>query len=63
MKKINKKAAFPDQDVNLAGNQANPAAIIAVIVVVLTIIFVAVRAENWETEEGFREGVVVSLES
>ena len=48
---------------NLAGNQAKLIVIIAVIVVVLIIIFVAVRTENRETEGGFREGVVVSLES
>ena len=63
MRKINQKAAFLDQHVNLAGNQAKPIAIIAVIVVVLTIISVAVRTESRETEGGFREGVVVSLES
>ena len=63
MKKINKETAFPDQHVNLAGNQVKLIAIIAVIVVVLIIIFVAVRTENRETEGGFREGVVVSLES
>lgn len=62
MRKINKKAAFSDQHVNLAGNQAKQIAIISVIVVVLTIISVAVRTENRETDGGFREGVVVNLE-
>ena len=63
MQKNNKKAACLDQHVNLAGKQAKPIVIIAVIVVALTIISVTVGTENRETEGGFREGVVVSLES